>query len=70
MIIGPDAHVRGVDIYTNQLEVGQHCEEERFFVTTLTFVDADGRYDMNGRDAHFCNTNAAPGQILGDPFCE
>ncbi len=70
VIIGADAHLKGVDNHNNENRDGVHCFEECFFVEGLTFVDGDGSYNMNGFDAHFCDTNAASGQILGDPSCE
>ncbi|MCH8853987.1 MAG: hypothetical protein IID41_15255 [Planctomycetes bacterium] len=65
VIIGPDAHLKGVDIHDNGNTGGVHCEQECLFVTTLTFADGDGRYDRNGFDAHYDVINGNVSQILG-----
>lgn len=69
VILGNGAHLKAVDNHNNGNLNGFHCEEECFMVMTLTFEDSNGRYDLNGFDAHYCNTDATSGQIEGSPSC-
>lgn len=70
VIIGADAHVKGVEVHNNENRNGPHCFDECFFVTTLTFVDGDGRYDKNGFDAHYDVINGNESQQVIGSGCE